>query len=238
MKLLTATVFVSLFLYSFCIGQPQKTGEHSPADLSRSLREVIDPIANSNNYAGSLVVQKDGKDIFKSSYGLAELESKIGHTSQTKFFLASVSAMFTAAAVMKLVDQGKLSLEDKLSKFVPGIKNGDKMTIHILLTERSGLPRIGSQGNVDYTVLTESKQSIDDLIGHIKELEPVFQPGEKYEHSRSSYILLARVIEKTSGMPFGDYLREEIFKPLGMKNSGHFSERDEIGKIPNLAGTG
>ncbi|MDH3493755.1 MAG: beta-lactamase family protein [Acidobacteriota bacterium] len=203
--------------------------------MSRKIQDVIDPLAKSNNYGGTVIVQKGGNYIFKRSYGFADRESKIEHSAQSKFFLASVSAMFTAAAVMKLIDQGKLSLDDKLSKFVPGIKNGNRMTIHILLTERSGIPRIGSQGNVNYTTLTESPQSIDDLIGHIKALNPVSEPGAKYEHSRSSYILLARVIEKVSGKRFGQFLKDEVFIPLGMKNSGHFSERDALDKIPNLA---
>ena len=236
MKLTTASVLVSLLLYPLCNGQVQETSEYSAvAESSRRIQEVIDPLAASNNYSGSVIVQKDGKDIFNRTYGLADLESRIGHTAKSKFFLASVSAIFTAAAVMKLVDQGKLSLDDTLSKFVPGIKNGDRMTIHILLTERSGIPRIGSQGNVNYTTITESKQSIDQLIGHIKALKPVAEPGAKYEHSRSSYILLARVIEKVSGKSFGDFLRSEVFAPLGMKDSGHFSEGDALEDIPNLA---
>ncbi len=186
-------------------------------------------------YSGSVFVQQKGKVIFSKSYGLQDREKKLKNTPQSKFFLASVSAMFTATGIMKLVDDGKLSLDDQLSKFVPGIKNGDKLTVHHLLTERSGIPRIGSQGKVNYSKLTESPQTIDDLIGHLKDLEPQFEPGTKYQHTRSSYILLARIIEVVSGKSFGEYLKKDVFMPLGMENSGHFAYETKFGDVRNLA---
>jgi len=233
-KIFTLSLLL-LISNSICFGQRFKEKKASGSNVTDKIEELIIPLVKSNNYSGSVIIQKKGKNIFKKSYGLRNREKGIKNTAQTKFFLASVSAMFTATGIMKLVDEGKISLDDKLSKFLPGFKNGDKMTIHYLLTERSGIPRIGSQGKVNYSQLTESAQTIDELIGYLKDLDLVFEPGAKYQHTRSSYILLAKIIEKVSGKPFGEYLKQKIFTPLGMKNTGHYAYKTKYGDVPNLA---
>ena len=236
MKLKAVLLILSIFFScSWCIAQSPKINRSSKSDVNDKIEEIINPLVKSNNFSGSVLIQKDGKNIFNKSYGLLNREKGIKNTAQTKFFLASVSAMFTAAATMKLIDKGKLSLDDKVSKFFPTFKNGNKITIHHLLTERTGIPRIGSQGDVNYTTLTESPQTLGQLIGYFKDYELDFEPGTRYQHTRSSYILLARIIEKVSGKSFGEYLKKEIFEPLEMKNTGHFAVDDKYSKIPNLA---
>ncbi len=238
MKINTIALILFLFIYSsFCIAQPtSKVEKSSENEINKKIEEIIDPLVKSNNFSGSVLIKKDGREIFNRSYGLLNREKKIKNSSQTRFFLASVSAMFTAAAAMKLVDEGKLSLDAKVSKFFPDFKHGDKMTIHHLLTERTGIPRIGSQeSDVNYTTLTESPQTLDDLIGYFKDYPLEFEPGSRYRHSRSSYILLAKIIELVSGKQFGEYLDKEILKPLGMNNTGHFAYKDKYAEIPNLA---
>ena len=215
--------------------QPFEGAENSGPSLKQKIDRLIRPLADSNNYSGTVVIRQNGKELFSKSYGLADRQRNIRSTKETRFFLASISAMFTSAAVMKLVDEGKISLDDKLSKYFPGFKNGDRITIHHMLTERTGLPRIGSQRKVNYSKLTESPQTLDQLIDYIKGYDLSFDPGTKYEHSRSSYILLARIIELVSGKTFGDYLDQEVFRPLGMKNSGHFTYETNYKDIPNLA---
>lgn len=143
--------------------------------------------------------------------------------------------MFTAAAIMKLYEDGKLSLDDKASKFFPELKHGDKISIHHMLTERTGIPRIGDRDGVNYTRLTESAQTFDDLIRYFSNQDLDFEPGSRYRHTRSSYILLGRIIEKASGKRFGEYLEKKIFKPLGMKNTGHFGYEMKLADLPNLA---
>jgi CubicO group peptidase (beta-lactamase class C family) len=204
-------------------------------ELDSRFDELINPLNKSNNFSGNVLVQKEGEVIFAKSYGLSSREGNVSHNDQSQFFIASISAMFTATAVMHLVDEGKISLDDNLAKFLPDFPNASEMTIHFLLLERSGIPRIGDQGNVNYSQLTESPQTLDELVGYLRDLKLESTPGSSYKHTRSSYILLAKVIEVVSKKSFGDYLRDEIFTPLGLSNTGHYYYENQIKEIPNIA---
>ncbi len=117
MRVLGGLVLISLLWATpLCVGQTSDR-DTSNIGIDREIREIINPLVRSNNYSGSVLIQMGGKKIFKESYGLANRENSIKTNSQTRFFLASVSAMFTAAATMKLIDAGKIALDDKLSKF-------------------------------------------------------------------------------------------------------------------------
>jgi CubicO group peptidase (beta-lactamase class C family) len=194
---------------------------------------LIMPLVNTNNYTGSVLVSRNNKILLSKSYGKMSREYNLNNTPQTKFFLASASMIFTSAAILKLIEDGKLSLTDPLSKFLPDYKLGNEITIHDLLAQRSGIPAIGAEGNVTYDSITKFAHSTEKLISYFKDYKLLYKPGTKYNHGRSDYILLAHIIEKLSGKFFGQYLKDEIFSPLGMNNTGHYTSEKEI--VTNLA---
>lgn len=231
-KLVIILPFLLLF-NSLSFSESLKSGnEGTSDDIVDKIDKLITPLVMTNNFAGTVLVIKGGKTIFSKSYGKMDFDNNIDNTSDSKFLLASTSMMFTASAIMKLVDENKISLDDKLSKFFPDFKNGEKISIHYMLTERTGIPRIG---DFTYNRITKHPQTPEKLISYFKDYDLLFEPGEEYNHGRNEYILLASIIEKVSGKSFGVYLKEEIFDPLGMKNTGHFSYDTNESDIVNLS---
>jgi len=172
----------------------------------------------------AVLVIKDGKTVFRKGYGITDLRSLHAITPQTNFRLASLTKQFTATAIMLLVRDGKLRYDDHLSNVFPDFPPyGKAITIRHLLNHTSGL--------VDYEDIME-KQSAgvpDETIPQIKDagvLELLkhqtrtkFPPGTRWDYSNSGYVVLAMVVEKKSGMSFGDFLQQRIFKPLEMNGT-------------------
>ena len=150
---------------------------------------------------------------------MANYEHNIPNTSETKFHLASVSKPFTAVAILLLEEKGLLSVQDPLTKFIPDYPRGDEITIHNLLVHTSGIKNVNVFGNYD----RESKfpQTPEKLVKLFKDKPLDFNPGEKYSYSNSNYNLLAFIIEKVSGKSYGEFLKENIFNHLNMKDTGH-----------------
>ncbi|WP_165864848.1 serine hydrolase domain-containing protein [Rufibacter latericius] len=200
---------------------------------SKEIDALIMPYVQTNNYSGSVLIAQNGKVLFSKAYGQMNRTYNLPNTPQTKFFLASASMIFTSAAIMKLAEEKKISLDDPVAKYLPDYKPGNRLTLHHLLSQRSGIPAIGVNQKVDYDSITKFQHSVDQLIHYFKEDSLLFPPGSKYNHSRSDYIVLAYIIEKVTGKPFGSYLKESIFDPLKLTNTGHSHGESEI--IPNLA---
>ena len=171
-----------------------------------------------NMFSGSVLIAKKGKVLLSKGYGLANTTSTISNSPTTKFKLASVSKQFTAMAIMILQEKGKLSTEDKLTKYIPDYPDGDKITIHHLLTHTSGIPNVTALPVFDS--IKGKPHTLEQIIAVTKNKALEFDPGAKFNYSNSGYILLTYIIEKASEKKYGDYLKETIFDPLGMKNSG------------------
>lgn len=173
---------------------------------------------NTGNTTGvSVMVIKDSKIIYNRSFGLADVEHKIPATPQSNYRIASVTKQFTAMAIMILRDEGKLSLDDPLTKFFPRIRNyGKQITIRHMLNHTSGLLNYGDLIPPGTTTPLTDK----DVLRLIEQQDSVaFKPGEKFEYSNTAYSLLSLVVEKVSGMPYRDFLRKKIFDPLGMTHT-------------------
>lgn len=171
-----------------------------------------------NMFSGSVLIAKKGKVLLSKGYGLANTTTSVSNLPTTKFKLASVSKQFTAMAIMILQENGKLSTEDKLVKYIPDYPNGDKITIHHLLTHTSGIPNVTALTVFDS--IKGKPHTLEKVIAITKNKPLEFEPGSKFNYSNSGYILLTYIIEKASGKSYGDYMKETIFDPLGMKNSG------------------
>ncbi|HEX8656366.1 MAG TPA: serine hydrolase domain-containing protein [Hymenobacter sp.] len=201
--------------------------------LAQRVDSIISPLVLTNNYSGTVLVAKDGKVLFSKAYGAMNREYELKNTPDTKFMLASASMVFTSAAILKLHESGKLGLQDPVAKYFPTYQYGQQVTLHDLLAQRSGIPAIGTGGKVNYDSITKFEHTAMQLYAYFKDAELLYAPGTRYNHGRSDYILLAAIVEKVSGLPFGQYLQQAIFAPLGMTHSGHYASDKQI--IPNLA---
>jgi CubicO group peptidase (beta-lactamase class C family) len=150
---------------------------------------------------------------------MANYELGVANTPRTKFHVASVSKPFTATAIMLLEERGLLKVDDPLSKYVPDYPNGDRITIHHLLTHTSGIPNVNEFP--DYDAKSKFPQTPASLVELFKARPLTMQPGERYSYSNSNYNVLALVVEKVSGRSFGEFLEESVFSVLGMKDTGH-----------------
>ena len=158
---------------------------------------------------------------------------QVANSPETRFHIASLSKAFTAAAILQLQEQGRLSVADPLSRYVPDFPNGDRITLDNLLTHSTGIPDIN--GLPDYDTFARSPHTIPQLVAKFANLPLEFQPGSSYRYSNSNYNLLALVLEKVTGESYGGYLRKHILDPLGMNDSGHNGDASQL--IP-LAASG
>lgn len=164
----------------------------------------------------SVLVIENGKSVVSRSYGLADLEAHVAAEPQTNYRLASVSKQFTAASILLLAQDGKLSLDDRLRKWLPSLPaSADAITLKQVLTHTSGL--------IDYEDVmaqdaTENEQVHDADVLRLLESQDrtYFAPGTDYRYSNSGYALLALVVEKASGKRYAAFLNDRIFAPLGM----------------------
>ena len=179
----------------------------------------------------AVLVLKDGQPVFRRGYGLAVVEDGTPVSPATNFRLASVSKQFTAAAILLLAEDGRLSIDDPLKKWLPGLPAvADAMTLRQLLSHTSGL--------LDYEDLmdpADTRQVHDIDVLHLlqKENRTYFAPGSSYRYSNSGYALLALVVGKASGSDFASFLRQRIFLPLGM--TATFAHQDGVDEVPDRA---
>ncbi|MDN3692418.1 serine hydrolase domain-containing protein [Chryseobacterium tructae] len=180
-----------------------------PTNLEKYMQAQVEV----NNFSGAVLVSKDGHVLLKKAYGLADYEWNIKNTVDTKFQLASVTKQFTATAILLLIEKGKLSLNDKLSKFFPDYPKADSVTIHMLLSHTSGL----TMGFKDIALSSVDK---DSAYAAIKKMPYEFSPGTQSGYSNIGYYLLAKIIEKVSGEKYAVFLKKNIFEKAGMNNTG------------------
>lgn len=197
------------------------------ARVDRYLRPYLD----TGNFSGSILIARKGESLLSKGYGKASLENDVPNTPETAFHLASVSRIFTPAAILLLEQRGKISVEDPLSKHLPGWPRGDEITVHHLMTLSAGFPNINSLP--EYQTWQRFPQTPQSLVEKFRDLPLEFEPGTRSVHSNSNYNVLALLIERLSGRGFGDFLRDEIFLPLGMTRTGHHG--DPAAVIPSLA---
>jgi len=166
----------------------------------------------------SVLVSQDGKIIYEKGFGYADVGNKVPVTPDTKFRIGSITKQFIATAILKLQEEGKLNVQDKLSKSIPGFPRGDEVTIHHLLTHTSGIHSYTNRPYfMKYLTLPITSAALVDTI---KAYPYDFNPGDKYQYNNSGFLLLGYILEKLSGKSLAVYLHETLFKPLGMNNTG------------------
>jgi CubicO group peptidase (beta-lactamase class C family) len=207
-------------------------GKLSHVEMADFLDAYLKDLVAKDQFSGTVLIASDGEPFYTRFYGEACKRYNVPNKLDTKFNLGSMNKMFTGAAIMQLVEQDKISLDDKVGKYLPDIPRkeiADKATIHQLLTHTSGMQDYWDE--MFDTSFWELK-TVDGLASLIFEDTLLFEPGSEFHYSNSGPIVLGMIIEKVSGMSYYDYIAENIYKPAGMINSGCF-EVDT--PVPNLA---
>ncbi|GGD30761.1 serine hydrolase domain-containing protein [Flavobacterium orientale] len=217
---------LGMFFSALSFGQTAQTN---------TLDSLFTALYNKNAFNGNVLIADKGNVIFKKSYGLADEASKRKLNETTIFELASVSKQFTAMGILLLEKQGKLSYDDKISKYLPELAFYEGITIRNLVHHTGGLP--------DYMELFDEKWDKtkfvvnQDIVNEFAKHKPAirFKPNEKFEYSNTGYAFLGLIVEKVAKKSFEAYLQENIFKPLKMNNTFVYRSRYKPMKVENYA---
>jgi len=189
--------------------------------LARQIDEVVSQVGNDRLPGAVVLVARHGETVFRKAYGWADIDRRQPMEAAVSMPIGSVTKQFTAAAIMMLAEEGKLFLTDSvaqhLPEFAPQLRD---VSIEQLLTHTSGVPDYTRQWR--FLLLDRGDEiSLPDLLGRIKGKSLDFAPGTRFEYSNSNYVLLGAIIEKVSGQPYGKFMEERIFVPLGLGNTAY-----------------
>jgi D-alanyl-D-alanine carboxypeptidase len=198
------------------------------AEALKAFHAYLDQAAAADRFSGAVLVAKNGKPVFTAVYGMADREKKVPNTINTKFRIGSMNKMFTATAVLQLVQGGKINLNDPLGKYLPDYPNKDvasKVTIHHLLTHTGGT---GDFFGPEFDKHRLELRTLQDYVKLYGERGLAFEPGSRWEYSNYGFLLLGLVVQKASGQDYYDYVRDHIFKPAGMNSTDSFPEDQTV----------
>lgn len=173
-------------------------------------------LGDADIFSGVVVIARDGQPVFSHAYGYADREKKVANTVATPFLLGSMNKLFTSLAIGQLVEQGKLSYEDPLSKFVPEFPDAEsakRIKIKHLLSHTSGL---GSYWNPAFFNSLDRLRDVQSILDVAGKEPPEFEPGTSWRYSNTGFQLLGRVIEVVTGEDYYDYMRKNVFEPAGV----------------------
>jgi len=200
----------------------------SEAEAISALRARVEKDAAADRFSGAVLVAKNGNAIFDQAYGMADRASKIPNKITTRFRIGSMNKMFTAVAILQLVQQGKIALTDTVGKFLPDYPNHDlasKVTIHTLLTHTGGT---GDIFGPEFEAHRLELKTLNDYVALYGKRGLAFEPGSRWAYSNYGFVLLGAIIEKVSGQSYYEFVDEHIFKPAGMLSSGSLPEEQNV----------
>ena len=181
-----------------------------------------------NGPGGVFLIAKNGKSIYQKAFGKANLEMDVNLTPENVFQIGSMTKQFTAIAVLMLEEQGKLDVQNPIAKYIPDYPAGDKITIHHLLTHTSGIKDFTKMKSLKDIAQKEMTPKM--IVDFFKNEIVDFAPGEKFEYNNSGYVLLGYLIELISGGTYENFIKENIFKKVGMNQSFYATDRQIISK--------
>lgn len=188
-------------------GAPPSARVASENSVAERCRSIVSRFAE-DGFTGAVLVARDGAIVAEMAVGHADLEGTVPNTPETLFEIASLTKQFTAAAVLKLVEEGKLRLDDPISKHLPGVpENCRAITIEHLLRHTSGIPGTNSHGHGD---------DIDVVLPTFLQGGPRHEPGTHWEYWNQGYAIVTEIIARAAGRPYVDYCKEMLFRPAGM----------------------
>ena len=208
-QLKTQFLFILCFLF-VAIGNSQT--------LEENIDHLLEVKYKPNEPGATVLIYKNGEVIYRKAFGNANLELGIAMTPENVFEIGSITKQFTAIAILMLIEQGKLNLEDEITKFIPDYPTNEKtITVHHLLNHTSGIKSY--TGMDSFMKLARTDMTPTELIDVFKNEPMDFDPGEKFLYNNSGYILLGFIIEVASGQTYADFIEKNIFEKLGMSNS-------------------
>lgn len=194
------------------------------AEAVKQVREYLEGRAKSGEWSGAALVARGNDVLLSGAWGLADRDKKLPNTPTTRFNVGSIGKMFTRAAIAQLAEAGKLSLDDKLSRFLPDFPHADSITIAMLCAHRSG---VGDFFNERYDAMDHSKLRHNrDYLALFRDQPLWFAPGTSQRYSNGGYVLLGEVIAKASGEDYYDYLAKHVFGPADMTSTAALIEGD------------
>jgi CubicO group peptidase (beta-lactamase class C family) len=204
---------------------PQKTGQTDQLSVSEFAQE-LDAYLQTNTekdlFSGVVLVAREGKPIFKKAYGMADRERHITNQVNTKYCIGSIQKMFTAIAIAQLAEQGKLSYDDLIGKYLGAdwilSEVGKKVRISHLLSHTSGIAELSDDEFYKFEA-AGTYRTLEDRKPIVKEKPLTFEPGTRWAYCNTGFILLAAIIEKVTGRYYSDYIKEHIFDPAHMDNT-------------------
>ncbi|MBN3520236.1 beta-lactamase family protein [Algoriphagus lutimaris] len=195
--------------------------------LETKIDSLLKEMFESEGPGAVFMVAKDGNPVYRKAFGMSNLELDVAMVPENVFQIGSMTKQFTAVGILILEEEGKLSIEDDVRKYIPDFPvQGEKLTIQHLLNHTSGIKDFTKMRSIMSIARTD--QSPKEMVDFFKD-EPVdFLPGEKFEYNNSGYVVLGYVMELVSGMSYEDFIEQRIFQILGMRNSRYASDRELV----------
>lgn len=211
-------------------GFPTESKSKEPKDsIAQKVDEIFAEWDKKDSPGVAVGIIKDGKLIYKRGYGLADLENNIPITSETAFYIGSTSKQFTAMCVALLEEEGKISIEDDIRKYLPELPQYEKtITVRHLIHHLSGIRDYLTLRDLSGRNFADSYPEEEALAMIARQKSLIFTPGEQYSYSNSNYFLLSLIVKRTSGKSLDEFSGERIFKPLGMNNTHFHDDRTKI----------
>lgn len=218
-----ATAYPMILALFFAL-VPAENGNSQPS-LADKLDAYITPFADAGHFSGVVLVAKDGKPVYEKVFGFANTELGVRNTLDTRIGVASITKTMTGVIVRRLLEEKKLSLADKVAKFIPDFPSGNKITVDMLFRHRSGIPHRVMPPESETVPYTSA-----EMVERIKQAKLEFEPGSASLYSSAGYAVLARILEVASGMSYAALLDKYVFAPAGMKKSVDYTGRAIIAK--------
>ncbi|HJQ35875.1 MAG TPA: serine hydrolase domain-containing protein [Thermoanaerobaculia bacterium] len=178
--------------------------------------EYMRRVADAGVFSGAVMIADAGRTIYSGAFGFADAEARRANTIDTPINLGSMNKMFTAIAILQLVERGRIALDDRVGKHLPLLPNRDvaeNVTVHHLLTHTSG---VGDYFNDAYMARKKELRTVPDLLSLFQTEPLAFRPGEKWQYSNGGYVLLGAIIEAVAGMSYEEYVQQHVYRVAGM----------------------
>ncbi len=208
--------------------------QEKPTSTADQIDNVMASHVAAGDFSGSVLVARDGRILYQHAFGYANLEWKIPNDLQTKFEIGSMTKQFTALLVLQFVNEGKIDLDGHVADYLPNYRKdtGSRITVRQLLSHTSGVPNFITAPGFLEGPASRTSYSVKDFVQQYCSGDLEFDPGTKFHYSNSGYYLLGAILEQISGNSYEHLLKDRIFTPLGMNNSG-YAHSDTI--IPHCA---